>query len=66
MESLHEREWYVIFDKKEIIAKFKRPGTAHEFVTHNNKNYFRMLEVVEKEVWEYIQEEIKLCRKPIL
>ena len=59
MTKVHTRmnkdiKWYVVYKPtKEIIAEFRGKATANEFFKkHNVKDYFGMLKLVDKELWE--------------
>jgi len=51
-----KKEWFIIYDKKEVIAKFYRVYAAKRFVEQNNKHYFHRLEVMSEDVWKYEKE----------
>ena len=42
-------QWNIMY-KEEVIASFKTKGAARTFMQQNNKKYFYMLEIVEKEI----------------
>jgi len=51
-----KKEWFVVYDKKEVVEKFYRVYAAKRFAKINNKHYFRLLEVMSEDVWNYEKE----------
>ena len=44
-------QWDIIY-KEEVVASFKTKGAAATFIQQNNKDYFYMLKIVDKEKLE--------------
>jgi len=51
-----KKEWFVVYDKKEVIEKFYRVYAAKRFAKINNKHYFHLLDVMSEDVWNYEKE----------
>jgi hypothetical protein len=54
-----KEEWVVVYNRKEVIKKFRTVWAAKYFLRKHNKDYFDLLELFSEDYWNYIKEEQK-------